>query len=97
MRRTYRVTHGHQYDKSGALVARDGLYARYNADGSFAGGEPVRLADDAAVADAVARVIATGEPETLTLGAEPVRRTAEEIAQANESACRMHQWEETDI
>jgi hypothetical protein len=77
--RTYEISKGQQYDREGAFVMLDtkghGSFAAtsYSADGKFSHGELVMGADRAAIAEAVARVIASGQPETLTLGqAEPI-------------------------
>jgi hypothetical protein len=60
----------------GAYVQGRILHTSYAADGSYRSGEPVRLSHQEQVAEAVQRVIATGEAETLTIG-EPAAPVAE--------------------
>lgn len=77
--RTYQIRKGQQYDRDGAFVMLDtaghAAFAAtsYSADGKISHGEMVTGSDRAAIAEAVARVIASGQPETLTLGtADPI-------------------------
>ena len=66
--RTYHISKGQQYDREGAQVSWGVLTARYRADGKYDCGDFPRLTDLDAVSEAVARVIASGESETLTTG-----------------------------
>lgn len=100
MQRTYIITRGQQYDRGGASVdhgRNGGLTARYRADGSYDCGSPPAVADADAVEAAVARVIATGDAETLTLGVDAPSYTPEQVARMRRADARMREWERTDV
>ena len=75
MTTTYEISKGHQYDRDGALVQHGCLYARYSVgqrrDGTIGltiDGHMPAIEDKPAVAEAVTRVMESGQAETLTLG-----------------------------
>lgn len=65
---TYQITRGQQYDRDGAYVSWDSLWAAYKHDGTRDAGHMVSEEDLEAVESAVRRVIASSEPVTLVLG-----------------------------
>lgn len=78
MTTTYTVTRGQQYDPDGASVEFGNLSANFRADGRFQNGDFPGVEGLAAVKDAVARVIATGHAETISVGAPARHATAAE-------------------
>lgn len=95
MQTRYQITKGQQ----GACVTHgrrgDELMTCYMADGSRDCGDIIALDHLPEVEEAVRRVIATGQPETLTLGQPSARR--EDMAVYEARRARMAQWERTDI
>ena len=83
---TYQISKGQQYDRNGARIAHESLMANYTADGLFEVGHPVALSDTDAVADAVRRVIATGQAETLVISV-PAHRIATSAQSAEMQHC----------
>jgi len=77
MSRTYKITIGHQYDREGVSVERDGHYGCWAQDGMHLCGDWPCTEDVAAVTAGVRQVLDTREPVTLTLGSEaPAKRLA---------------------
>jgi len=70
--KTYEISKGQQYDSDGAVVFHGSLCSRYDADGSFDGGDLISLDHETEVEAAVRRVIVSGQPETITLGQPPI-------------------------
>uniref|UniRef100_A0A6M3X4A3 Uncharacterized protein n=1 Tax=viral metagenome TaxID=1070528 RepID=A0A6M3X4A3_9ZZZZ len=100
MERKYKITPKQQYDRDGATVwhgrHNDNL-ARYRADGTYDCGQPVPVADMAAVTEAVMRVIATRQTEILICGEPEKRLTDAEVAAIEATSARMREWQRTDI
>ena len=79
MARTYRITHGQQYDRAGAYVAWGVLGESIKADGTHDAGDVVRADDADAVHALVLLTIADRQPRTITLGASVMSPERERI------------------
>ena len=63
----YTISKGQQYDRDGACVEHGNAIAKYGSDGRFMAGSPIPLWASEAVEAVVARVIATGVSETISV------------------------------
>jgi hypothetical protein len=68
----YQISKGNRDDRDGALVVHGTLITLYDSNAAWIGGDMVALPYEAEVVEAAKRVIETGEPETITVGVEPI-------------------------
>ena len=84
----YHITRGHQYDRHGANVSYGNMILRLSEDGAYDSGEPIGLDHMQAVTETALRVMATGIPEMLELGAGR-QDTPTEVAEVDHHLTRM--------